>query len=344
MLRPSVPGLLYFACLVVPLLLGALTAPIGILLSVVEGWPMRDGLLFMLGSLAGLSSPITAAKPATALGMLLAALCGSLEIPIAGLVVGVFAAHPFVVRCFTLLQGCGCRELSRDVRKGVGGGLDSSALRDAAEVRQPEVAAASPAAEEISSTAPSLHLDKEASGAVASEHLAPTTKAATNGPVGDAATCARTASETSTPATRESTVHALHAETAVAEGLAASSPCGQGARDAKSSKDLETQLAEAERQVAAATSLAETLRRRIAAHQTQDAVTIDVGAREDAAAAAQAALTPTKMLSTAEGETAPSAAPRATQRSTLQKIATLLTPPRRRRPDDDPLATLMEEA
>mmetsp|Transcript_4218 Transcript_4218/g.10175 ORF Transcript_4218/g.10175 Transcript_4218/m.10175 type:complete len:230 (+) Transcript_4218:448-1137(+) len=64
-------------CIIIPLINGVLCAAFGALLALVEGWSVKDGILYVLSNTLGLGTPLTDKSPSTLYGALLDVILSS---------------------------------------------------------------------------------------------------------------------------------------------------------------------------------------------------------------------------------------------------------------------------
>lgn len=101
----STCGLIRALFMYLPVILAALASALGMVMASVEGWPLSDGILYLISSLCGLNDPLTDVEVVGHQGFFLETIVFALEMSIGGTIVGMIGSHPAVGLVLRFCEG-----------------------------------------------------------------------------------------------------------------------------------------------------------------------------------------------------------------------------------------------
>jgi len=104
---------------VIPAAMTLLALLTGLLMAGCEGWTVREGFFYMVGALLGLANPLTNVAPVLPVSLLIECICISIELALAGAIIGITASHPLMQKFQVLIEGERSGQIQvDDVEKG----------------------------------------------------------------------------------------------------------------------------------------------------------------------------------------------------------------------------------
>jgi len=101
----STSGLLLLIIVVIPICLMVFGFLLGMILAAVEDWSVVDGFYYMLTDMLGLGIALTSVKPESPQGLFIECIFISVEMAVAGAIVGIVSCHPVVVSLQLWIEG-----------------------------------------------------------------------------------------------------------------------------------------------------------------------------------------------------------------------------------------------
>lgn len=101
----SAKGFFLTMFILIPTVMFLLAFFTGLLMAASEGWSVRQGFFYMIGALLGLANPLTSVAPLTPASLLIECICISIELALAGAILGIAASHPLTQKFQALIEG-----------------------------------------------------------------------------------------------------------------------------------------------------------------------------------------------------------------------------------------------